>query len=332
MNGLTTALCRRLGITAPVVQAPIGSAATPELAAAVCTAGGLGTLALTWVEPERARDRIRQLRRLTDRPFGVNLVLDFPVTANLATCLDEDVPIVSTFWGDPAEVRGPIEAAGALHFHTVGSVPEARRAAEAGVDVVVAQGWEAGGHVRGQLSTMALVPAVVDAVFPLPVVASGGIADGRGLAAVLALGAQAGWLGTRFVAATEAGSHEEYRRAVVAADAADAVHTTCFDGGWPGAPHRVLRNATLDRWLAAGSPPGPDRPGEGDVLATDAAGRHHLRYADMVPVAGMTGRLDELARYAGQSVGGIREISPAADIVDGLVDQAASALRRLGVS
>ncbi|MDG4791567.1 nitronate monooxygenase [Micromonospora sp. WMMD1102] len=266
------------------------------------------------------------------RSFGVNLVLDFPVAANLAACLAEGVPVVSTFWGDPAEVHGPIEAAGAMHLHTVGSVAEARQAAEAGVDVLVAQGWEAGGHVRGQVSTMALVPAVVDAVHPLPVVAAGGIADGRGLAAVLTLGAQAGWLGTRFVAATEAGSHDEYRRAVMAADPGDAVHTGCFDGGWPDAPHRVLRNATLDRWLAAGSPAGPDRPGEGDVLATDAEGRQHLRYADIVPVTGMTGQLDELARYAGQCAGTVRDVAPAAAIVESLVRQAAEILNRPGTN
>ncbi|MFC6015254.1 NAD(P)H-dependent flavin oxidoreductase [Plantactinospora solaniradicis] len=332
MDELVTPLCRRLGITAPVVQAPIGSAASPELAAAVSGAGGLGMLALTWATADQARDRIRRLRGLTDRPFGVNLVLDFPVAENLAVCLDEGVPVVSTFWGDPAEVHGAIRATGAVHFHTVGAVSEARRAAEAGVDVLVVQGWEAGGHVRGQVGTMALVPRVVDEVDPLPVVAAGGIADGRGLAAALTLGAQAGWLGTRFVAAVEAGSHAEYRRSVLAAEAEDAVYTRCFDGGWPDAPHRALRNTTLDRWAAAGSPASPHRPGEGDVLATDADGRDHLRYGDMIPVPGMTGRLDELAHYAGQSVGGIHEVAPAADIVAALVRDATSALRRFAVS
>ncbi|MGI5213154.1 NAD(P)H-dependent flavin oxidoreductase [Plantactinospora sp. CA-290183] len=330
MPDLTTPLCRRLGITAPVVQAPIGSATTPELAAAVSAAGGLGTLALTWATVDESRERIRRVRRLTDRPFGVNLVLDFPVAEHLAACLDEGVPVLSTFWGDPGRVHPAIRAAGALHVHSVGSVAEARRAAEVGVDAVVAQGWEAGGHVRGEVATMALVPAVVDAVHPVPVLAAGGIADGRGLAAALALGAQAGWLGTRFVAAAEAGSHPVYRDRVLAATVADTVHTRCFDGGWPDAAHRVLRNTTLDHWVEAGSPAAPDRPGEGDVLATDARGREHLRYGDVIPLPGMTGRLDELALYAGQSAGGIHSVAPAAEIVETLLREATAALRHAG--
>src|SRR5262247_2865667 len=204
MKALATPLCSRLGIDVPLVQAPIGSASTPELVASVSNAGGLGMLALTWTTPEQARRRIRRVRDLTDRPFGVNLVLDFPIDDKLAVCLQEQVPVVSTTWGDPAAVGGRIHDKGALHLHSVGAVDEAARAVDAGVDVIVAQGWEAGGHVRGLIATLPLVPTVVDAVAPVPVIAAGGIADGRGLAAVLALGAQAGWLGTRFLTAIEA--------------------------------------------------------------------------------------------------------------------------------
>src|SRR5919202_546675 len=118
---LRTALADRLGITVPVVQAPVGSATAPELAAAVSEAGGLGMLALTWHGPDRARDRIQEMRRLTSRPFGINLVLDFPVDDTLTVCLEEQVPVVSTFWGDPAPVSNRIRHAGALHMHTVGS-------------------------------------------------------------------------------------------------------------------------------------------------------------------------------------------------------------------
>jgi len=316
------------------VQAPIGSASTPELVAAVSNAGGLGMLALTWTTPERARQRIRRVRELTERPFGVNLVLDFPVDDKLAVCRQERVPVVSTSWGDPAGFARPIQDAGALHLHSVGSAAQARRAVDAGVDIIVAQGWEAGGHVSGLVATLPLVPAVVDAVAPVPVIAAGGIADGRGLAAVLALGAQAGWLGTRFLTAAETMTHAVYRERVLAATGEDAVHTMCFDGGWPGAAHRAIRNSTLAAWEAAGRPAAPDRPGEGDVLATDATGRvEHLRYGDMMPLPGMAGDVEAMALYAGQSAGLVNDLAPAADIVARIVHEATevvSALARLG--
>ncbi|GAB2837185.1 NAD(P)H-dependent flavin oxidoreductase [Streptomyces daliensis] len=326
---LATPLCTTLGIEVPVIQAPVGSATTPALAAAVTEAGGMGTLALTWDTPARAVAKIREVRRRTAGTFGVNLVLDFPVEEILTACLDEGVPLVSTFWGDPAGLPDRVHAAGALHFHTVGGVEEARRAADAGADAVVAQGWEAGGHVRGEVSTMALVPAVVDAVRPLPVVAAGGIGDGRGLAAALALGAQAGWLGTRFLTALEADTHERYRALLRDATEADTVHTRCFDGGWPDAPHRALRNATLARWEDAGCPRGPGRPGEGEVVATDRHGRDHLRYADMVPTADATGNVDEMALYAGQSVALTGHPTPAARLVSTLIKEAETTLDTL---
>jgi NAD(P)H-dependent flavin oxidoreductase YrpB (nitropropane dioxygenase family) len=322
MSLLATPLCQTLGIEVPVVQAPIGSAATPELVAAVAGAGGLGMLALTWLTGAEAVDRVRRLRELTHRPFGVNFVLDFPITDTLAACLDEGAPVVSTFWGDPATVHGRIHAAGALHLHVVASVDEARRAVDAGVDAVVAQGWEAGGHVRGHVATMALVPAVVDAVGGVPVIAAGGIGDGRGLAAALALGAQAGWLGTRFLTAVEALTHDVHRRRVIAAAGQDAVFTQCFDDGWPDAPHRVIRNSTLSEWEAAGSPAAPRRPGENDVVATDTGGRTRLRYGFAMPLAGMAGDLEAMPLYAGQSAGLVRDVAPAAEIVRTIATQA----------
>ncbi|MGH8966262.1 MAG: NAD(P)H-dependent flavin oxidoreductase, partial [Actinomycetes bacterium] len=136
---MTTPLCERLGLAVPVIQAPIGSATTPELA--VADAGGLGMLALTWHSPDTAAARERDTQRLTDRPFGVNLVLDFPIDEVLAACLDQGVSVVSTFWGDPGSVVDRVHAAGALHLHTVGSAEEAVRAVDAGADVIVAQGW-----------------------------------------------------------------------------------------------------------------------------------------------------------------------------------------------
>jgi NAD(P)H-dependent flavin oxidoreductase YrpB (nitropropane dioxygenase family) len=169
----------------------------------------------------------------------------------------------------------------------------------------------------------------VDAVQPVPVVAAGGVGDGRGLAAVLALGAQAGWLGSRFLTAAEAATHEVYRRQVLAAAPQDAVYTRCFDGGWPGAAHRAIRNSTITEWEAAGCPAAPGRPREG-VVATDRRGGSYLRYGDMMPMPGMTGDLEAMALYAGQSVGLIRDAAPAARIVAEIASQAARILAGFG--
>jgi NAD(P)H-dependent flavin oxidoreductase YrpB (nitropropane dioxygenase family) len=329
MSVLRTPLCAVLGIEVPIVQAPIGSSSSPELAAAVSGAGGLGMLSQTWFDVGVVRERLRRARALTTAPIGVNLILDFPIDDKLDACLDEGAPIVSTFWGDPGTVHDRIAAAGALHLHTVASADDARAAVDAGVDVVVAQGWEAGGHVQGTVATMALVPAVVDAVAPVPVIAAGGIGDGRGLAAVLALGAQAGWLGTRFLTATEAHTHPVYRRLVIDAAAQDATHTLCFDGGWPGAPGRALLNTTQRAWHAAGRPPAPTRPGEGDVIATDPTGHQHLRYDDLMPLPDLHGDLEAMALYAGQSTGLVHDTAPAADIITRITGQAHDILTAL---
>jgi NAD(P)H-dependent flavin oxidoreductase YrpB (nitropropane dioxygenase family) len=323
-----TPFCRALGLTAPVVQAPVGSAATPELAAAVSNAGGLGTLALTWTEPASVRELIRATRDLTTRPFGVNVVLEWDQHERIRACLEESVAVVSTFWGDPRPCVEAIHASGALHVHTVGSADEARRAVDAGVDAIVAQGWEAGGRVRGQVTTLALVPAVVDAVRPVPVVAAGGIADGRGLAAALALGADAAWIGTRFLLTHEANVHPEWRRRIQAASETATVHSMLFDRGWPDAPHRTLRNSTVRAWEQAGRPASPNRPGEDEVLAHAPDGRALYRYGLDAPVTGTTGDIEALALYAGQSAGIARHVLPAADIVAELTRDAARTLTR----
>ena len=321
-----TPFCRALALSAPVVQAPVGSAATPALAAAVSNAGGLGMLALTWTAPEAVGERIRATRARTDRPFGVNLVLAWDQRERLRACVEESVAVVSTFWGDPRPYVEAIHGVGALHAHTVGCAEEARRAVDAGVDVIVAQGWEAGGRVRGEVTTLALVPAVVDAVRPVPVIAAGGIADGRGLAAVLALGADAAWVGTRFLLAREASVHPEWRRRIEAASETATVYTTLFDGGWPGAPHRVLRNSMVRAWERAGRPNAPERPGEDDVVAYAPDGRALARYAADSAVAGTTGDIEALALYAGQSAGVARNVLPADEIVAELTRDAARAL------
>src|SRR5215510_13961433 len=221
---MKTNLCYLLGIEHPIVAAPMGPDLTgPDLVAAVSNAGGLGILQAQFCSPPVFRQEIRRVRALTAKPFGVNLLLHFPVEDQVAICLEEQVPVLSLFWGDPAPYVGRAHAAGVKVFHQVGSVAAARRAADAEVDVIIAQGVEAGGHVAGEVSTLALVPRVVDAVAPRPVAAAGGIADGRGVVAALALGAQAVVLGTRFLASTEARAHPQYKKKLLAADGSDTV-------------------------------------------------------------------------------------------------------------
>jgi NAD(P)H-dependent flavin oxidoreductase YrpB (nitropropane dioxygenase family) len=328
---MRTLLCQRLGIEVPIIQAPMGGAVGPALAAAVSNAGGLGMLVPWRAELDTVRRQIRETRELTRRPFGVNLNLEFSQEERLAVCLDEEVPVISFFWRDPSALVPLAKKGGATVLHSVGSVAEARRAVEGGVDVVVAQGWEAGGHVRGTVATLPLVPAVIDAVAPTPVVAAGGIADGRGLAAVLALGAGAAWIGTRFLASAEATIHSRYRERVLQASAADTVYLeNLFDRGWENAPHRVLRNRTVERWEAAGRPVFGQRPGEGEVIARSSVGAAVVRYQSYTPGAGTDGEIEELPMWAGQSVGLVSKLQPAAEIIREIVDEADTILRRLG--
>jgi nitronate monooxygenase len=315
-----TPLCELLGIDHPIVQAPVGPAAGPALAAAVSNAGALGTLALSWSGDPAAV--VRETSALTERPFGANLVLEWDQHARLDAALDAGLRIVSLTWGDPEPYVAAVHDAGGTVLHTVGSAEEARRAVAAGVDVVVAQGWESGGHVWGRVATLPLVPAVVDAVAPVPVIAAGGIGDGRGVAAVLALGARAAWVGTRFLLADECLVHERYRQRLAEAVETDAEwYADLYDVGWPKAPHRALRNATAEQWEREGRPPSGSRPGEGEPVAARASGEPIVRYTSSTPAEGMTGDVDALSLWAGQSVALARVRQPAAEIVADLVSR-----------
>jgi NAD(P)H-dependent flavin oxidoreductase YrpB (nitropropane dioxygenase family) len=330
MQRMKTALCTRLGIEFPIIQAPMGGAVGPALAAAVSNAGGLGMLVLWRANEEAMRRQIKEVRALTSRPFGVNLNLDFPQEERLAICLEEGVPIISFFWQDPSALVPRAKSGSAIVMHTVGSAADAKRAVDCGVDIVVAQGWEAGGHVRGTVATMPLIPAVVDAVSPTPVVAAGGIADGRGLAAVLALGAAGAWIGTRFLASHEAAIHTRYRERLLEANESDTVYLeNLFDVGWPNAPHRTLRNQTVDVWEAAGRPSSGKRPGQGEVIATSRSIGPIVRYQSYTPGSDAEGDIDAMSLWAGQSVGLVSRLQSARDIVHEVVDEAQLILRQL---
>jgi NAD(P)H-dependent flavin oxidoreductase YrpB (nitropropane dioxygenase family) len=317
-----TALTELFGIDAPIVLAPMGGAVTPEFAAAVSNAGGIGMLPLSWSSPEEVGETVTEMKALTKAPFGINLIREWDQRERLTSALQAGAPVISLFWGDPEELVREAHDGGALVFVTVASADEAKRAAAAGADVIVAQGWEAGGHVRGTVTTLALVPRVVDSVSPVPVVAAGGIADGRGLAAVLALGASGAWVGTRFLAARESPIHDDYRQRLFDAVETDTYYGTLFDVGWPEAPHRALRNTTVDAWEAAGSPEPGARPGEGEDVAARADGSAIKRYTSSTPHSSMTGDVETLPNWAGQGVGLVTEAQPAAEIVRELVAEA----------
>jgi nitronate monooxygenase len=259
----------------------------------------------------------------------VNLVLAFQQEERLAACLEEGVSLVSFFWGDPAPFVRRVHDAGALVASTVASATEALKAADAGVDIIVAQGWEAGGHVRGQVATLPLVAAVTAALPDTPILAAGGIGDGRGVAAMLALGAAGAWIGTRFLASPEASIHPDYRERLLAADETDTAYTGLFDVGWPDAPHRVLRNSTIGAWEQAGRPMAGLRPGEGEVLAVGSRSRM-IRYGSTTPGPDAEGEIEALSLWAGQSVGCVTAVKPAGDIVRELAADAAVALRKVG--
>jgi nitronate monooxygenase len=307
-----------LGIERPIVEAPLS--ADPRLPAAVSNAGGLGTLGLGWADD--AGEIVKATAALTDRPFAGNFVLAFDQHRRIDQALAAGLRIVSLFWGEPEGYVDAVHDAGGLVLHTVGSVEQARRAVAAGVDVVVAQGWEAGGHVWSGVATLPLVPAVVDAVAPVPVIAAGGIGDARGVAAVIALGAQAALLGTRFLLAEEMPIHGEYRRRLVAAAETDAEwYPNLYAVGWDHASHRALHNSTAELWDAAGRPPLGSRPREGEVLAHFSSGEAIVRYEPAPPMVGTTGEIEPLSLWAGQSVALARQTQPAAEIVAELVSR-----------
>ncbi len=306
---ISTAFTDLVGCQVPIQLAGMGAASTPELAAAVSNAGGLGMLAAA--VDNLSADIDAMLLAAPARPFGVNFLMPFFDRAQL-DAIAPRVPLVEWYWSQPDPVLvGVAHDAGALAAWQVGSAAEAVAAAEAGCDFVVAQGIEAGGHVRGTIGLLPLLDAVLDAV-DIPVVAAGGIGTARGVAAVLAAGASAARIGTRFVAAAESGAHPGYKQALIDADAADTVVTQTYCVWWPDSPHRTLRSA-VDAAQALDDEFAGDVGGDGDPFQVP-------RFAVRPPNRATRGRIDAMALYAGQSVGAVRAITPAADILRELAE------------
>ncbi|MGH2560612.1 MAG: NAD(P)H-dependent flavin oxidoreductase [Thermomicrobiales bacterium] len=314
---LRTRLRELLGIEVPIVLAGMASYTDARLVAAVSNAGGLGLLGSVGRTPDEIVAEIDRIRGLTDRAFGVNVVIADALPEIWDAVVAARPPVVSTSWGDPGPGIDRIRAAGSKALHQVTTVAGAREAAAAGVDAIIAQGTDGGGHV-GQVGTMAIVPQVVDAAAGVPVIAAGGIVDGRGLAAALALGAEGVFVGTRFLATHEASIPEPWKAALLAAAAERAVATNIPDilwkvNPWPGATCRVLQNRLIDNWLSRES-----------LLAERAE-----EVAERVAVAREAGDFDDVPLYAGQGAGAITEMLPAAEVVRRMVEEAEQVIRRL---
>ncbi len=326
---IRTALCALLGIEHPIIQAGMGPFAPASLAATVSNAGGLGSLGTFGLDPIQlvrpADDLERQfasIRTLTDRPFAINFVvpyLDERADERVALFdlgLSIQPKVVSLALGDPGDWVERAHGAGALVMHQVTTVDQAKRAAERGVDLIVAQGSEAGGY-GGSVATIVLVPQVVDAVRPIPVVAAGGIFDGRGLAAALVLGAAGVNVGTRFLASKEATIADGYKHAIIAAASQDAVKFDALNDLLPspgtkgyGTVLRAIRTPFIDELMAH----------------RELGRREGDRLRGILRTAILAGKVDEVMPTAGQSAGGIDEVLPAAEIVHRMVSEAEMAL------
>jgi nitronate monooxygenase len=308
------ALLQLTGQRLPIIQAPIGSAATPDLVAAVCKAGGMGGFALTWDNPTEAAAKVASLRQaVPGAAFFANFVLHFPCEA-LDAALDAGVPVVTFSWGLDASRIALCHRAGAKVGVQVANAEGAQRAIDAGADFLIAQGVEAGGHVQSTTPLATLLPQVLAVAGDRPVVAAGGIATAASILQAIAAGAAGAMLGTRFLATREAAVHSDYQAALIAARPEDTAFTNCFDIDWPFAMHRVLRNSTFIAWEAAGAPQPPHRPGEGDIVFHQN-GTDHVRYCDTPPGPAATGDLMGACLYAGTSVGDIDRIEGAGDLV-----------------
>ncbi|MGY1722234.1 NAD(P)H-dependent flavin oxidoreductase [Blastococcus sp. SYSU DS0533] len=303
-----------VGCSVPIQQAPMGAVSSPDLAVAVADAGAVGTLCALGVPGETFVRRLDDMRQRTSGVLSANILLE-DTDEELIVAAAERVRVVDFFWFDPSpRLVELVHRAGALAGWQVGSAEEARAAADAGCDLVAAQGREAGGHVRGDQPLLPLLREVLDAV-PIPVLAAGGIADARTFAAVMAAGADGARIGTRFVAATESAAHPAYKQALVDAAGDCTVITDTFTHGCPlcatRARHRVLRSA-IERVAAL----------DGDVVGTVTMGGRHVplpRGAGLPPLAAVDGDVAAMALYAGAGVSSVTAIRPAAELISDLM-------------
>lgn len=299
-----TSICEILDIEYPILQGGMAWVATAELAAAVSNAGGLGIIGAGNAPGSYVRDEIRKVKKLTDKPFGINIMLLSPFVDEVIDIVyEEKVPVITTGAGNPGKYIARFKNIGTKVIPVVPAVALAKKMEQEGVDAVIAEGTESGGHV-GELTTMALVPQVIDAV-KIPVIAAGGIADGRGLVSVLALGAQGVQMGTIFVCASECTAHENYKKAIIKAGDRGTVVT----GKATGHPVRILKNKLA-------------REFEKLEKASAAVEEYEKLGVGRLRAAVVEGDADYGSVMAGQIAGLVKEIKPAKDIIEDIMNEA----------
>lgn len=305
-----------------------GGLAGSALVAAVNEVGGLGVLGAGAMPPHLIKQRVADTRAHTSRPIGASIIMPMSDGSNIEACFDAKIEMLVLSWGDPQPFVADAHKRGMFIVSQCGNATDASDAADAGVDAVIIQGTEAGGHVQAVAPLSETLAATVRALGSVPVIAAGGIADGQGIADALSAGARAVSLGTRFVATAEAAAQHDYKRRIVNARAEQTVITKLFDIGWPDANHRVIRNSTIDAWEAAGRPTSGHRPGEGETVGIYAVGDMTIaipRYAVYPATEGFEGDIEATALYAGESVDHISTVKPAAEVVATLVAELQSA-------
>lgn len=329
MSVLSTRFTEMFRVPYPFVCAGMAFAGgSADLAVAVSRAGGVGAVGAGLMPPDRLRQVVQEIRKSAGgAPFHVNLITYFDNSELVRVCVEEQVPIVSFHWGHPPVGQlGQLREAGISVWEQVGSVEAAERAVDGGAEVVVAQGWEAGGHNYGGLPTMVGVPAVVDAVGDRALVlAAGGITDGRQVAAALCLGADGVWVGTRLVASREAQVHPEHHRRLVAAVGEDTVRTGIFGPEWPEFnPMRVQRDRVVAEWNHRLAEVPTVRDKLEQVGTTVLQGEESVlrKFNVLPPVPTTEADWEEMPWLMGQGVGLVHDIRPAGDIVREVMDQA----------
>jgi enoyl-[acyl-carrier protein] reductase II len=314
---LRTPLCDMLGIEHPILLAGMGGVSYAELAAAVSNAGGYGVLGMAGTSPDFIRQQMREVKALTKKPFGVDLLAASPesLTAAVDIIIEEGASAFIAGLGVPMPIMARLKDAGLKVMVVCGAVKHAVKAEQAGCDAVICQGGEGGGHT-GLVGTLPLVAQAVEAV-KIPVAAAGGLYDGRGLAAALALGAQAVWMGTRFIASVEAHAGDLYRQTILDAADEDTTRTRCYSGK----PMRVKKNPYVDDWES--------RPG--DIQTFPAQAMTSIRNGAMGGIGGQIEGLDpDKSCFAmGQSAGGVHDVLPAGEIVARIMAEAHAAIANL---
>ncbi|MBI4651776.1 enoyl-[acyl-carrier-protein] reductase FabK [Candidatus Desantisbacteria bacterium] len=306
-----TEICDLFNIKYPVIQGGMAWISMHQLVAAVSNAGGLGIIASGFMDIELLRQEIRETRKLTSMPFGVNLMLmSTAIEEMVKVVIEEKIPVVTTGAGNPGKYLSLFKQAGIKVVPVVASVALARRMEKQGVDAIIAEGMESGGHI-GESTTMTIVPQVVDAV-KIPVIAAGGIADGRGLAAAFALGARGVQIGTRFAATSECPIHDNFKNAIIKADD----RATCITGRSTGHPVRIIKNNLSRQFEKL-------EQENASAEALENLGKGRLR------MAAREGNVNEGSVMCGQIAGLIKEILPVKDVMEKLITEAEKTLDRI---